>query len=112
MQYLKIYSEDYLTPCEIRTLFRRRSGWSQRKMAASMNIPRHLYGEVERDKAETSVIQLEGGLKSSEKCYIYRRRAELKQTDIAQNLRVSVVWVNRMERGLVDCVRLLEYWET
>lgn len=43
-------------------------------------------------------------------CFLMRRRAGIKQKDLAKTLGVSRYWVNAMERGSADCTALVNYW--
>lgn len=46
-----------------------------------------------------------------EKCVIARRRKGLTQLQLARKLKCCKHWVTQMELGLVDCSRLVEYWD-
>lgn len=50
-------------------------------------------------------------LEAFEIIWLYRRRAHVLQRVVARDLGVSRLWVNRMEMGLEDPTRLIEYWE-
>lgn len=45
-----------------------------------------------------------------ERALIARRRAGVRQKDVAALLGVSRLWVNRMERGLAPPERLVDHW--
>ncbi len=45
-----------------------------------------------------------------ERCFIARRRAGLRQTDVARSLTRSRRWVGLMEKGHEDATELVEWW--
>lgn len=49
-------------------------------------------------------------LREFEECTLHRRRAHLRQVDVARALGRSRDWVRLMELGQVPCTELLEYW--
>jgi DNA-binding XRE family transcriptional regulator len=109
-----------LTPSERLILARRRMGFNQQEMAALLGIAPFTYGRMERgevpldyDKIDQHKLPLEEALSPSEKAHFYRLRSDptVGQSKIAEDLGVSRIWVNRMERGLVSADRLVQYWE-
>ena len=113
---------DYLTHGEVLFLNRRRLGLNQDEMAVRRGLTRHTYSLLEQDKTEIGRVlpggltrddlRLKRGVRSHEKCVIYRRRTGALQRQIADHLGVSRVWVNRMETGAADPTPLLCYWES
>jgi len=113
---------DYLTHGEVLFLNRRRIGLNQDEMAVRRGLSRHRYAMLERDEEPIgkllpggltrSDLRLAKGLQPHEKCVVYRRRTGKLQRDIAADLDVSRVWLNRMETGTVDPTLLLCYWES
>ncbi|QDP61575.1 MAG: hypothetical protein Tp138OMZ00d2C19078261_36 [Prokaryotic dsDNA virus sp.] len=93
---------------------RRRSNFTQEAMAAIYGVSRNVYGEMERGQREVKDYR-EGNvepLKDHEKLLIARRRAELKQEDIAEEIGVTRYWLNRMELGHVPlCKEFVMFWE-
>ena len=68
------------------------------------------YGKWERDLEEAQAC-IVGRLKPHEKCLVYRRRADMSQSEVALGLGRSRYWITQMERGVVACDELLSYWE-
>ncbi len=103
---------DYLTKGEKLFLIRRRLGLNQDERAKQLSLARHRYAKMERDEV-TDVLDMKllGGLKSHEKCVIYRRRCGQSQRKLAEEMKLSRVWVNKMESGEVDCTALVCHWE-
>lgn len=47
----------------------------------------------------------------SEWCFLQRHRRGLRQSELAVLVGCSRIWLNRMERGLEDCEKLVAYWK-
>tara|TARA_R110000772_G_scaffold20306_2_gene56337 strand:+ start:474 stop:641 length:168 start_codon:yes stop_codon:yes gene_type:complete len=45
-----------------------------------------------------------------EECVLKRRRCHMTQDDVAKELDMSRLWVNRMEQGIEPAERLIAYW--
>jgi DNA-binding XRE family transcriptional regulator len=110
----------HLLPSERLILARRRMGFNQPEMAALLGIAPFTYGRMERgevpldhDKIDQHLLPIAADLSPSEKAHFYRLRSDppVGQSQIAKDLGVSRIWVNRMERGLVSADRLVQYWE-
>lgn len=43
-------------------------------------------------------------------CFLQRRRRGLRQSEVAVLVGCSRPWLNRMEKGLEDCEKLVGYW--
>jgi predicted XRE-type DNA-binding protein len=46
-----------------------------------------------------------------EKCLIYRKRAKLKQSEVAKKLGICRDWLRQQESGKIPCDKLLAHWE-
>lgn len=73
-------------------------------------------GRLPTDKVKVSEADVTAflhypNLRVSEVVWLYRTRAGKLQREVAEELGVSRLWVNRMEQGLADPSRLIEYWE-
>lgn len=103
-----------LTIGESMFIARRRLGKSQSQMGKKHGMSRYVYGKIERDQVKgniaTQIIQYDD-LKLYEKCTITRRRAEMTQDQLAEELKVSRFWINQMETGQADCQSLCNYWK-
>ena len=91
---------------------RRRLGWSQEAAAHHYLVPVLTYSKWERGQIDCpkKVAPLKN-LKPHERAIIYRRRAGLRQADIAASLGCSRYWVHRMETGIENADNLILYWE-
>ncbi len=89
---------------------RRRRKETQVKAAERFDVTPFVYGQWERDKVEgpqPPTFQLT----QAEQCLLYRRRLGWTQDAVAYIMGLSRTWVNQMERGLIPCKDLIEYWE-
>ncbi len=88
---------------------RRRLKVNQEVRAQQLSVTRHAYQSMEKDPRKSTRMMT---LEDHEWCYLKRRRVhgEIQQRDIARILKVSRVWVNRMENGAEDCTRLVAFW--
>lgn len=103
---------DSLSAPEALVLDRRRRGEDQRAAAARFGVSRTVYSRWERGVLDGPRPRLRAkSLTAPEICLVHRRRAGYKQDQVALALGVSRAWINRMERGLEGCERLLQYWE-
>lgn len=104
-----------LTPQEKLFIKRRRLGLSQAYMAGDLGVSYAKYRCWERGEFTKNdtvpVIELGPKLARREVCTIIRRRMGVKQWEIAKALKVKTPLVTMMERGVVDCHRLVNYWE-
>ena len=99
-----------LSNSETQLIRRRRRGESQLQAARRLGLSHSMYSKWERglvDCPRERVLPL----KAHERCLLYRRRANVTQEDVAQDLRCCRWWVNRMEHGEADCTELCSYWE-
>ncbi len=120
MQYSKIDltgDRDYLTTGEMLLLTRRRWFKNQLEMAQMLKTSLSAYRDMEHDRAGPSefaeaAMSGFGEIRHHERCFMYRRRCQKTQREVAADMGVSRLWVNRMERGLADCTELLCYWES
>ena len=88
------------------TIKRRREGLDQLEMAGKMELTRHQYQAKEANVHG----KLKRRLKGHEAAFLLRRRAKKPQSAVAKEIGVSRLWVNRMEMGLEDAGRLLDFW--
>ena len=100
------FIRERLSGREALILKRRRAGLSQRDMARSAGKERWVY-QIEEQSAEG---EREATLTQQEWCKLMRERSGRSQKSICGELRVSRMWLNRMERGEAPCDRLLTYW--
>jgi transcriptional regulator with XRE-family HTH domain len=101
-------------------IWRKRANLNQREMAKRFGVSRNRYSQFENYNLNmleepTLLFDLKeyavGPLRANERCLLYRRRCGVNQRQVANHIGLSRLWVNRMERGIVDCSRLIEYWE-
>lgn len=98
---------------EALALLRRRAGITQVGMARVHGVTRHEYGLMELGQFPIPKdwdLRV-GTITTQERCWLYRRRAGKLQREVAEELGVSRVWVNNMERGLAPVQDLVTYWE-
>ena len=76
-------------------------------MAAALGTTRRRYQDME--KAEGTPKKM--WLGPHEWCRVMRWRAGKFQWQVAEDLKLTRSWVNRMEKGLENCDTLLWYWE-
>lgn len=105
-----------LKPGEKLRVWRRRLKLTRSGAAELLKRSVNWIGEVERDnRPEVALGDIpwtgQRDLKPHEKCAIYRLRSGITQGKIADSLQCSRLWVNKMERGEVNCDDLLWYWE-
>ena len=110
--------EKHLTCAETWLIWRLRQGFSQADMALILGVTRSSwqsfeYGRIDPPDWATGWFDVEP-LAPHERCRVHRYRAGPLHTQakIAKDLGISRVWVSRMERGLENCQRLIDYWET
>ena len=110
----KIEKLQDLTPAEKLRLWRLRLNLSQDQAGARFGVSGWTYGEMERGAQPAPAYAWRGSfaLKDHERCLIYRLRAGVHQEHVASELGCSRIWVHQMETGQVNCVRLIEYWES
>ena len=105
-----------LEPNEQLLIWRRRLDWDQTRAAkyfkcSLFNYKLAEYGKLEKfkyPKEDKSIYPLA----DFEKCFIYRKRANKTQREIANSLKISREWFRLQEQGKVSCTKLLSYWET
>lgn len=104
-----------LRPGERLRLHRRRLKMSRKQLAAELKLSRYSIGEMEREERDIPEGLItwheEKDLRAHEKCWVYRTRSDKSQAEVAADLGVSRLWVNKMERGDVCCDTLIWYWE-
>lgn len=100
-----------LTVGEKLCVLRRREGVSQGEMARRHGVSRSTYIKWETDQSKPNFAVEIRGLRGHERCRVARLRAEKTQAEVADELEVSRHTVGAMERGLVDCEKLLWFWD-
>lgn len=99
-----------LTPGEALLIARRRVGYNQLQTAQMYGVPSDLYRAWEMDRRPDGPRIDVGEPKDYELCTVARRRAGLKQRELAAALGVSRIWVHMMETGTAPADRLREHW--
>lgn len=91
---------------------RRRLQISQAERAAQLKIPEYLYVDYENEKRDVpkKLVPKMRVFSDIEECVIKRRRCHMTQEDVAKELGMSRLWVNRMEQGTEPAERLIEFW--
>lgn len=102
-----------LTQAEKLRLWRGRLGLTQKQAGRRFGVSDWVYGEMERGDQPVPMYAWRGPfiIHDHEKCLIYRLRAGVTQQFVATELGCSKLWVYMMEKGQVNCLRLIEYWE-
>jgi DNA-binding XRE family transcriptional regulator len=104
-----------LKPGERLRLYRRRLKLNRRALGTALNMTWRQIAEIERGDRDLDPAAItwhgEKDLRAHEKCWVYRTRCGKSQADVAGELEVSRLWVNKMERGEVNCDKLIWYWE-
>lgn len=106
-----------LTPGEILFLWRKRKMLNQEEAAKLSDCSIFNYKKAEYDEPiegfrySRLVVFDPNNIHDHEKCMIHRRRSDKLQRQIAKATGVSRTWINRQEKGLEDCSKLLAYWE-
>lgn len=99
-----------LSIAEKLTIYRRRQGYSQNKMAKIIGVHRNTYGRAERGEAEVAMIPTVYPLLVHEECFILRRRLDMTQKECADHMGITRYWYNLMENGLAPSKKLEEFW--
>ena len=98
-----------VTNGETLVLWRRREGLNQLTAAAQLDVHVDLLRAWESDRRNPPRRQI-GKLAARERCFIARRRAGLKQREVADKLNCSRLWVIQMEEGTASPDRLCAFW--
>jgi hypothetical protein len=102
-----------LAPHEVLLIWRKRMGWNQAQAAKECRCSLFQfklaeYGKpIEGFKYPLKVLHLS----PFEKCLIYRKRAKLKQSEVAKKLGIGREWLRQQESGRIPCHKLLAWWE-
>ena len=92
---------------------RRRRGETIAQAARRLGVSITRYSNWERGAVEapvTSLIRL-GDLTVAEQCLLKRRRAGMRQQDVANAMNRCRMWVRLMEQGREDPSELAAYWD-
>lgn len=99
------------TPAEKLMAWRRRTGKTQAQMAEDLQMPLHLYGDIERGRisAATDICDFYGiELTLPEKLTALRRRLGISQRIVAAELGICRMTAASMEEGRADPALLVE----
>lgn len=101
-----------LTSGEKLLIWRRRMDWNQAEAAGHFGVSIFAYVLAEYDNKpdfpykKNVVITL----RDNEKCLIHRRRNEMTQYEVADEMGICRNWVRLQEMGTVSCDKLLQFW--
>lgn len=113
---MTIHRECDLSLGEMVRLYRRRMGFSRAQLGAELKETKYWVGDVERGTREMPRERItwhgDRNLTGAERCWVMRTRCGRSQAEVAADLGVSRLWVNKMERGLVNADTLIWYWES
>lgn len=100
-----------LSPGERLLLWRRRAEltWYESAKRFDVTIKKYRMWEEDRLSDGPEIPRLRK-VQDHEACYLLRRRTGLHQDQLAEEVGVSRVWLNRMENGQENCSRLVDYW--
>jgi len=101
-----------ITRAEHLYLQRRRMGLTQAQMATRLEMKRWEYQTYEAGQTEIPARHVSSNLKPGllEQFILKRRRRGWTQEDLAEELGVSRIWVNKMEGGSASPQRLVDFW--
>lgn len=107
-----------LTAPERLQVWRRRLGLNQLEAGAHFGVGEREYGDTELGRTTAPRLRVPkaapkwfGQMSQNELCFILRRRSGLSQRELAHKLRLTRMWVNRMEAGVAPIDRLASYWK-
>ena len=100
-----------LTDAETLVIARRRNGETQKEAAARFDVSLDMYSRWERGLDTRAPRQKIGRLEDHDVCFLYRRRSNKTQEEIATALKCCRWWVNKMEQGTAPVDDLISYWE-
>ena len=94
-------------------LLRRRRLQTQPEAARAYGVSLMVFATWEKDRKlygiPTPPVSLRN-LQVCEACVILRRRAGMRQEDLAKKLDISLVWLVQMEQGTADLSVLADFW--
>ena len=96
------------TSGELLMIQRIRADRTQPEQADRLSISLWAYRRMEKDLDDAPSVRLT--LQEHEMLMLRRLRSRLTRANLAKKLKVSEVWIYRMETGQVACDRLREYW--
>lgn len=100
-----------LTESEKLYLWRKRLSITQVDAAIKLGVSVQQIWDWEAGKKDVPMPTINVVAPSEvETCVIKRRRSKMTQGELAKKLKVSRLWVVRMESGLVSGDRLISYW--
>lgn len=101
-----------LTQHEKLRLWRGRLGLTQEAAGLRFGVSGWTYGEMERGEIPIPTYAWRGPfeVQDHEFCLLSRLRSGMTQEEVAAELSVSRIWVNKMESGRVGCSALVRFW--
>lgn len=103
-----------LTVGERMFLWRRRVGLTQKAACERFDLTPTAYGEAERGAVAAPLWTIPWSgrnyLSDGERCAIHRRRAALRQHQVATEIGCTPAMISEMERDVRNCELLLMYW--
>ena len=100
-----------MTYAERLVLHRRRLGMNQDEYAARLGVGWRDVMDAEHGRKNLGPVALVPSTPlPHEWCFLQRRRRGLRQSEVAVLVGCSRPWLNRMEKGLEDCEKLVGYW--
>lgn len=100
-----------MTYAERLVLHRRRLGMNQDEYAAMQGVGWRDVMDAEHGRKNLGPVALVPSKPlPHEWCFLQRRRRGLRQSEVAVLVGCSRPWLNRMEKGLEDCEKLVGYW--
>lgn len=106
--------KDTLHAHESLLIWRRRKNWTQGKAAKHFGLSVFKYKQAEYYTVSGFKYEEHykfSELSDSEKCLIYRKRAQITQCQLAMILGMSRHGLRLQENGKVKNTKLLNYWE-
>ena len=100
-----------LTEAEKLFLWRRRLGLTQMEAAIKLGVSTDQIWTWEDGNMKIPMPTINVVSPNDvEICVLKRRRANMTQKEVAKQLKVSRLWVNKMESGDVSVDRLVSFW--
>lgn len=109
-----LITKDKLLKHEYALLYRLRTGLTQEEFAKKLNISIDRLKKIEAGTGHADLrkikFPLDGKITAQEMCLIRRRRAGMKQSELAKKLGVCRYWLIKMEQGEADVSKLYKFW--
>jgi len=105
---------DDLTPGETLYIWRTRKGLDQEQAAETLGTSYRVYGKWERDESAAQSpksVRVKARPSKLETCILLRRRAGMKQRELASKMLCSTGWIKVLESGRSDYEEsLYDFW--